>query len=56
MAKQKVIGILKEFGWNSAIDIGEIDGSRYLEALVIIWVRVGMALNTWNHAFKILRK
>ena len=54
-AKQKVVGILKELGWPGAIDIGGIEEARWLEALVPLWVRVGAALNTWRHAFKVVR-
>jgi hypothetical protein len=54
-AKQEVTKLLKEFGWSGAIDIGAIENARWLEALVPLWVRVGMALNTWTHIFKVLR-
>jgi predicted dinucleotide-binding enzyme len=54
-AKQTVLGILKEFGWPGAIDIGGIEEARWLETLVPLWVRVGAALNTWRHAFKVVR-
>jgi len=54
-AKQKVVGILKELGWPGAIDIGGIEEARWLEALVPLWVRVGAALDTWRHAFKVVR-
>jgi predicted dinucleotide-binding enzyme len=54
-AKQAVVKILKEFGWPGEIDIGGIEGARWLEALVPLWVRVGTALNTWNHAFRVVR-
>lgn len=50
-AKRKVTGILKEFGWKGSIDCGGIDGARWLEALVPLWVRVGTALDVWSHAF-----
>jgi predicted dinucleotide-binding enzyme len=53
-AKQEVERILKEFGWKGAIDVGGIDGARWLEALVPLWVRVGSTLNTWSHVFKVL--
>jgi 8-hydroxy-5-deazaflavin:NADPH oxidoreductase len=55
-AKQQVTRILKEFGWKGAIDVGGIDGSRWLEALVPLWVRVGMALNNWNNVFTVLHE
>lgn len=53
-AKRKVERILKEFGWKGAIDVGGIDGARWLEALVPLWVRVGAGLNSRNHVFKVL--
>jgi predicted dinucleotide-binding enzyme len=54
-AKKTVIRILEDFGWPGAIDIGGIEEATWLEALVPLWVRVGDALNTWRHAFKVLR-
>ena len=51
-AKARTEEILVEVGWPGALDVGEIESSRYLEALVPLWVRVGMKLDTWKHAFK----
>jgi 8-hydroxy-5-deazaflavin:NADPH oxidoreductase len=53
-AKKEVARIVKEFGWMGTIDIGPIEGARWLEALVPLWVRVGVALNTRNLVFKVL--
>ena len=55
-AKDKVTKILKEFGWKGAIDIGGIEGARWLEALVPLWVRIGIALNNWNNVFSVLHE
>jgi hypothetical protein len=55
-AKHQVVTILKEFGWPGAIDIGGIAEARWLEALVPLWVRVGLKLGTFNHAWKILHE
>ena len=52
-AKEVVHTILLSFGW-SPVDIGDITGSRELEPLCILWVKYGMATNTWNHAFTML--
>ena len=52
-AKQEVVKILEQFGWKKTIDIGGIDGARWLEALTALWVRVGIALNTWDHIFSV---
>lgn len=54
-AKQKVTGLVREFGWES-IDLGDIEMSRHLEPLCIVWVVHGIRTQSWNHAFKLLRK
>jgi len=54
-AKRTVTEILTAFGWNT-IDIGAIEGARLLEPMCVLWVRYGIQTNTWNHAFKLLRK
>ena len=54
-AKKKVGALLGEFGWG-VVDIGGIEGSRYLEAMCMVWVLHGARSGTWNHAFKLLRK
>ncbi len=53
-AKNVVKTFLQEFGWKDVIDIGGIEGARYLESLVALWVRVVGALGNYNHAFKVL--
>jgi hypothetical protein len=54
-AKVKVTEILKVFGW-PVIDLGGIEMSRYLEPLAMVWIMYGFNTNTWNHAFKLLKK
>jgi predicted dinucleotide-binding enzyme len=54
-AKRQVAGILVDFGWG-VVDMGGIESSRYLEAMCLVWVLHGLRANTWNHAFKLLRK
>jgi 8-hydroxy-5-deazaflavin:NADPH oxidoreductase len=53
-AKAQVDTILKSFGWPGGLDVGGIDGARWLEALVPLWVRAGASLKSFNHAFKVL--
>src|SRR5436309_679050 len=53
-AKHKVAQILKEFGWAGAIDIGGITEAKWLEALVPLWVRAAVSLNSWNAMFKVI--
>jgi predicted dinucleotide-binding enzyme len=54
-AKQLVAEICKNFGWG-VIDIGGIEGSRYLEPMCMVWLHYGIRNKSWNHAFKMLRK
>lgn len=55
-AKQTVRGILKDFGWGEVYDLGGIEASRYLEAMCLVWVLTAMPTQSWNQAFKMLRK
>lgn len=54
-AKQRVTEIVKSFGWTGTLDIGGIDGARWLEAAVPLWVRTGTALNTFSHVWVVAR-
>ncbi len=53
-AKLTVKGILQSFGWLT-IDIGGIEGARFLEAMTMVWVLSAMRANNWQQAFKMLR-
>lgn len=54
-AKKRTEAFLREVGWPGVLDVGGIDGARWLEALVALWARVGMATGEWTHAFKVVR-
>lgn len=54
-AKRLVTQICDHFGWG-VIDIGGIEGSRYLEPMCLVWVLHGTRTRSWNHAFKMLHK
>jgi predicted dinucleotide-binding enzyme len=53
-AKATVGEILQSFGWGAPVDIGGIKGSRELEAVCILWVRIGFQRGAWDHGFKLL--
>lgn len=53
-AKKTVSELCRNFGWG-VIDTGGIEGSRYLEAMCIVWVYHGIISSSWSHAFKMLR-
>jgi predicted dinucleotide-binding enzyme len=54
-AKRQVASLLKELGWGEPIDIGGIDGARWLEAYTALWIRMAMKLGNWTIAAKILK-
>jgi predicted dinucleotide-binding enzyme len=54
-AKARVEALVQELGWPGALDVGGIDGARWLEALVPLWVRASSALNAWDGAFRFVR-
>jgi hypothetical protein len=53
-AKGTVGDALADFGWTDVIDIGGIEGSRELEAICILWVKIGGLRGGWDHGFKLL--
>jgi predicted dinucleotide-binding enzyme len=55
-AKATVTDILREFGWEDVVDIGDMEGARELEPLCILWVKYAIAKGSGNHAFRLLRK
>ncbi len=54
-AKKRTEEVLKSLGWPAALDIGNLEGARWLEALVPLWVRTAQALGTFEHAFAPVR-
>ncbi len=56
LAKKAVSEILRQLGWKDIADIGNIEMSRYLEGLAVIWCAIAFREGKWSHAFKLLRK
>ena len=54
-AKDGVSGILRTFGWNDIIDLGDITAARGTEMLLPIWVRLWMSTQNGLVAFKVVR-
>jgi predicted dinucleotide-binding enzyme len=52
-AKKTVIGILDQFGWETA-DMGKAEAARAIEPLCMLWCIPGFLRNDWVHAFKLL--
>lgn len=56
LAKKAVSDILHQLGWKDIADIGNIEMSRYLEGLAVIWCAIGFREGSWGHAFRLMRK
>jgi 8-hydroxy-5-deazaflavin:NADPH oxidoreductase len=54
-AKEEVKKILDQFGWETE-DMGSVEAARAIEPLAILWCIPGFLTNSWNHAFKLLKK
>lgn len=54
-AKEKVKGLLNQFGWTDIIDLGDITTARGTEMLLPIWLRTYMATGNGYFGFKIIR-
>ena len=54
-AKSHTEELLKECGWQDIVDLGGIEKSRLLEPLSLLWVEYGVAHDTWQHAFSMIR-
>ncbi|GAA4044145.1 NAD(P)-binding domain-containing protein [Arthrobacter methylotrophus] len=54
-AKDTVTGLLKEFGHQDVIDLGDITTARGTEMLLPVWLRLWGALGTPDFNFKIVR-
>ena len=54
-AKAKVVEILKSFGWQSIIDLGDITASRGTEMVLPIWLRLWSLYQNHDFNFRIAR-
>ncbi len=52
-AKQSVIALLEQFGWEAA-DMGGAEAARAIEPLCMLWCIPGFLRQDWRHAFKLL--
>jgi len=53
-AKKTVTALLREFGWKSIVDLGDITNARATEQLMPIWIRLWGKLGTADFNFRIV--
>jgi predicted dinucleotide-binding enzyme len=55
-ARGQVSGFLRdEFGWNAAVDLGDLSAARGMEMMIMLWVNIWTALGTDRFNFKVVR-
>lgn len=54
-AKAKVIELLRSFGWRTIIDLGDISGSRGVEMILPLWLRLMGTFKTATFNFHVAR-
>jgi predicted dinucleotide-binding enzyme len=54
-AKEQVKSLLREFGWKSFYDLGDITNARATEQLMPIWIRLFVQFGTPDFNFRIVR-
>jgi predicted dinucleotide-binding enzyme len=54
-AKKIVSQVCAHFGWG-VVDLGGIEGARYLEPMCLAWVLHGIRSGSWGHAYKLLHE
>lgn len=54
-AKDHIIDILKSFGWESIIDLGDISNARGMEMLLPLWIRLYSNFKHANFNFHVVK-
>jgi 8-hydroxy-5-deazaflavin:NADPH oxidoreductase len=54
-AKEQVAALLRDFGWKSVIDLGDISNARGTEQLLPLWMRLYGLFRSPDFNFKIVR-
>jgi predicted dinucleotide-binding enzyme len=54
-AKKRVEEILREFGWKSVIDLGDLTAARAMEGYLLLWLRISAALKSALLNVKVVR-
>ncbi|MER3523406.1 MAG: NADP oxidoreductase [Ignavibacteria bacterium] len=54
-AKTRVEALLRQFGWEDILDLGDITGARGMEMMLPLWLRAWMVTKDVHVAFKMVR-
>jgi len=54
-AKAEVIGLLRDFGWQDIIDLGDVSATRAMEQLIPLWMRLEEHIDGPNFNLAVIR-
>lgn len=54
-AKAVVVGLLRDFGWDDVLDLGDLTGARAMEMHLPLWLRLSGTLGTSSFGVKVVR-
>ena len=54
-AKEKVVGLLREFGWKGIVDLGDVTAARGMENYLLLWLRLWDVHGTPDFNIRIVR-
>ena len=54
-AKEETCALLRQFGWQDIIDLGDITAARGMEMVLPVWLRIFAKLGDGRFGFKIVR-
>jgi 8-hydroxy-5-deazaflavin:NADPH oxidoreductase len=55
-AKETVVSLLRELGWKSIVDLGDVTAARGMESYLLLWLRLWGVLGTPDFNIRIVRK
>jgi predicted dinucleotide-binding enzyme len=55
-AKETVASLLRDFGWKSIVDLGDVTAARGMESYLLLWLRLWSVLGTPDFNIRIVRK
>lgn len=55
-AKARVADVLRQFGWKTVVDLGDLTAARGMEAYLLLWLRLPAALKTAEINVKVVRR
>ncbi len=53
-AKAEVTDLLREYGWETILDVGDLTGARALEMMMPVWLRLSDALGTYRFGYRLV--